>query len=105
MPRLDQYAHYTYNCPMNVEWDPNKAKTNRADHGVTFSDAEAVLYDPNGITREDDRAEGGQRFVTVGLDALGRVVAVVYTYRGDTIRIISARKATRNEVRTYERGI
>jgi uncharacterized DUF497 family protein len=90
---------------MNVDWDPNKAKTNRADHGVSFPDAEAVLYDPNGITREDDSAEGEQRFVTVGLDALGRVLVVVYTYRGDTTRIISARKATRNEVRTYERGI
>jgi uncharacterized DUF497 family protein len=88
---------------MNVDWDPNKAKANRADHGVSFSDAEVVLYDPNGITREDESSEGEQRFVTLGLDALGRVV--VYTYRGDTIRMISARKATRNEVRTYERGI
>jgi uncharacterized DUF497 family protein len=90
---------------MNVAWDPIKAKTNRADHGVSFPDAEAVLYDPRGITREDERAEGEQRFVTVGLDALGRVLVVVYTYRGDAIRIISARKATRNEVKTYERGI
>ncbi len=90
---------------MNVDWDPSKARTNRADHGVSFSDAEVVLYDPNGITREDDSAEGEQRFVTVGLDTLGRVLVVVYTYRGDTTRIISARKATRNEVRTYERGI
>jgi uncharacterized DUF497 family protein len=90
---------------MNVDWDPNKARTNRADHGVAFPDAETVLYDPNGITREDERSEGEQRFVTLELDALGRMLVVVYTYRGDTIRIISARKATRNEVRTYERGI
>lgn len=88
---------------MNVDWDPNKA--NRADHGVSFPDAEVVLYDPNGITRQDESSEGEQRFVTVGLDALARVLVVVYTYRGDTIRMISARKATRNEVRTYERGI
>jgi uncharacterized protein len=72
---------------------------------VSFPDAEVVLYDPNGITREDESSEGEQRFVTVGLDALARVLVVVYTYRGDTIRMISARKATRNEVRTYERGI
>ena len=90
---------------MTVDWDPDKAKINRADHGVFFSDAEAVLYDPNGITRENGRAEGEQRFVTAGLDALGRVLGVVYTYRGDTIRMISARKATRNEVRAYERRI
>ena len=90
---------------MHVDWDPNKAKANRADHGVSFPDAEVVLYDPNGITREDERAEGEQRFVTVGLDALARVLVVVYTYRDDTIRMIAARKATRNEVRTYERGI
>jgi len=90
---------------MNVDWDPNKAKANRADYGVSFPDAEVVLYDPNGITREDESSEGEQRFVTLGLDALARVLVVVYTYRGDTIRMISARKATRNEVRTYERGI
>ena len=90
---------------MNPDWDPNKAKANSANHGVLFSDAEAVLYDPNGVTRENDRAEDEQRFVTIGLDALGRALVVVYTYRGDTIRIISARRATRNEVRVYERGI
>jgi uncharacterized DUF497 family protein len=89
---------------VNVDWDPNKAKANRTDHGVSFPDAEVVLYNPDSITREDESSEGEQRFVTVGLDALARVL-VVYTYRGDTIRMISARKATRNEVRTYERGI
>ena len=73
--------------------------------GCYFSTPRAVLYDPNGITRENDRAEGEQRFVTVGLDSLGRALVVAYTYRGDTIRIISARRATRNEVRAYERGI
>jgi uncharacterized DUF497 family protein len=78
---------------------------NRVKHGVSFPDAEAVLFDPYGITREDDSAEGEQRFVTLRLDALGRVLVVVYAYRGDTLQIISARKATRNEVRTYERRV
>jgi uncharacterized DUF497 family protein len=87
---------------MRVEWDPDKAQANRAKHGVSFPDAEAVLFDPNGITREDDSAGGEQRLVTLGLDAVGRLLVVVYTYDGDTVRIISARKATRNEVRTYE---
>jgi uncharacterized DUF497 family protein len=74
-------------------------------HRVSFPDAEVVLFDPHGITREDDSAEGEQRFVTLGLDALGRVLVVVYAYRDDTLRIISARKATRNEVRTYEERV
>jgi uncharacterized DUF497 family protein len=90
---------------MHAAWDPEKAKENRVKHGVSFPDAEPVLFDPNAITREDERAEGEQRFVTVGLDALGRVLVVVYTYREETIRIISARQATRNERRTYERRI
>ena len=90
---------------MHVVWDPEKAKENREKHGVSFPDAEAVLFDPHDITREDESAEGEQRFVTMGLDALGRVLVVVYTYRGEAVRMISARKATRNESRTYERRI
>jgi hypothetical protein len=90
---------------MRVEWDPDKAQANRVKHEVSFPDAEAALFDPHGVTREDDSAEGEQRFVTLGSDALSRVLVVVYTYRGDTLRIISARKATRNEVRTYERRV
>jgi uncharacterized protein len=73
-------------------------------NGVSFLDTEAALFDPHGITREDDSADGEERFVTLGLDALGRVLVVVYTY-GDPLRIISARKATCNEVRTYERRV
>jgi uncharacterized protein len=90
---------------MHTTWDPEKAKENRTKHGVSFPDAEPVLFDPHAITREDEQAEGEQRFVTVGLDALGRVLVVVYTYWGETIRIISARQATRNERREYERRI
>lgn len=90
---------------MNVEWDPAKARSNRKKHGVSFPEAEAVLFDPNALTREDERAENEERYVTLGMDALGRVLVVVYTYRGNAIRMISARRATRNEVRTYERGI
>ena len=90
---------------MRVEWDPDKAQAHRVRHGVSLPDAEAVLFDPHGITREDGSAEGELRFVTLGLDTLGRVLVVVHTYRGDTFRIISARKATRNEVRIYERRV
>ena len=87
---------------MNVEWDPDKARRNREKHGVAFADAELALYDPNGLTREDERVEGEERYVTIGLDALGRILVVVYTYRGDSVRLISARQATRREARDYE---
>ena len=62
-------------------WDPEKAKVNLEKHGVRFSDAETVLFNPNALTREDMKSEGEQRFVTVGMDALGRILIVVYTYR------------------------
>ncbi|MEW6613185.1 MAG: BrnT family toxin [Pseudomonadota bacterium] len=90
---------------MIVDWDPRKAEGNLRKHGIRFADAEAVLFDPLALTREDMDAEGEQRHVTLGLDALGRVLVVVYTYRGEHIRIISARKATTKEARTYESGI
>ena len=90
---------------MQIVWDPEKARENRRKHGVALPDAESVLFDPRAITREDEHAEDEQRFVTVGLDTLGRVLVVVYTYRGETVRLISARKATRNESRVYARRI
>lgn len=90
---------------MDVLWDPEKAKVNLKKHGVRFSDAETVLFDPNALTREDVESEGEQRFVTVGMDALGRILIVVYTYRGEDIRLISARSATKRERMQYEKGI
>lgn len=59
---------------MQIIWDPEKTKENRSKHGVAFPDAEPALFDPHAITREDEYAEGEQRFVTVGLDALGRAL-------------------------------
>ena len=90
---------------MRVTWDPEKAKLNRRKHGIRFSDAEGVLFDPHALTEEDQAADGEQRYVTIGLDSLGRVLVVVYTYRGDDIRLISARRATRKERRSYEKRI
>ncbi len=90
---------------MDIIWDPDKAKLNRIQHRVSFPDAAAVLHDPYAITREDKSAEGEQRLVSLGLDALGRLLIVVYTYRDEAIRRISARRATRTETRTYESGI
>ena len=90
---------------MPVTWDPQKAAANLAKHGVRFADAELVLYDPAGVTLEDIAAEGERRFVTIGLDAVGRLVVLAYTYRGGDIRLISARRATPRERRDYEEGI
>ena len=94
-----------HNTDMDVTWDPKKAKTNFRKHGVRFSDAEAVLFDPLALTLKDQDADGEKRFVTVGSDAIGRIIVTVYTYRGETIRLISARKATVAERKHYEKGI
>lgn len=90
---------------MEVEWDPNKAATNLQKHGVRFSDAEAVLFDPNALSFEDTAAQGEQRFVAIGMDHLWHLLVVVYTNRGNRIRLISARSATRSERKKYESGI
>jgi uncharacterized protein len=95
----------TYNTFMEVDWNPNKAKSNLEKHGISFSDAEAVLFDPNALSFEDTMAEGEQRFIVIGMDHLWRLLLVVYTHRGDKIRLISARRATPFERRKYENGI
>ena len=64
-----------------------------------------MLYDPLAMTLEDQDVASEKRFVTVGADAIGRIVVVVYSYRDDTIRLISARKATSKERKLYEKGI
>ena len=90
---------------MNIVWDPDKAKINYQKHKIHFSDAESVLYDTMALTIEDQNIGGEKRFVTVGADSTGRIVLVVYTYRANSIRLISARKATSSERRYYEEGI
>lgn len=83
------------------EWDQAKAKVNEIKHGAAFADTFAVFEDPNALTL-DQVTEGEQRHVSIGIDGFGRVLVVAYTWRGEKIRIISARKATRSEVRQYE---
>jgi len=90
---------------IRVTWDPNKAEINFKKHKIRFSDAEMVLYDPFAMTLEEHVVATEQRFVTIGYDAVGRIIAVVYSYRADTIRLISARKATPKERKQYEKGI
>jgi len=96
---------YVYDAGTLVEWDPEKAASNLRKHGIGFSDAKGVLFDPLALTREDERARGEQRFVTVGTDSSGRIVVIVYSHRGQRIRLISARAATKYERKAYEEGI
>jgi uncharacterized DUF497 family protein len=90
---------------MHIEFDPNKAAENLRKHRVSFAHAEQALRDPAGLTVEDPDAEGEPRFVTLGVDALGRILVVVYTPRGQRTRIISARKASKVEALAYAKGI
>lgn len=90
---------------MGITWDPNKAEINFKKHRVRFSDAEAVLFDPFALTLEEHVVATEQRYVTVGSDAVGRIIAIDYSYRADTIRLISARKATPTERKQYEKRI
>jgi len=84
-----------------VRWDPAKAAANLRKHGIDFADAATILDDDRAITISDEHPDE-DRFVSIAMDALGRVLVVVYTWREDHLRLISARKATRAERRQYE---
>lgn len=89
---------------IRFEWDPRKARSNEKKHGVSFDEAESVFYDEQALLLEDPRpAEEEERFVLLGLSAVLRVLVVVHAVRGhEVIRIISARKATRQERQEYQ---
>jgi uncharacterized DUF497 family protein len=86
---------------MGFEWDEKKAAINIKKHAIDFADAVTIFDDSYAVTVIDpDHSE--ERFVTIGTDALGRVLVVVYTWRGNVIRLISARKSTKYERKKYE---
>ena len=88
---------------MKVEFDPAKAAANPVNHdGVTFEEAALALLDPFALTHEDQDHEE-QRFATLGMGSKGRLLVVIWTLRGDTIRLISAWKAERPQRKRYER--
>lgn len=93
-----------YTAIVDYEWDPKKATSNLRKHGVDFADAAIVFEDVSAVTIDDDDPDE-KRFVTIGLDVLARVLVVVYTWRVEKIRIISARNATPDERREYEEGL
>lgn len=94
-----------HNSSTGIEFDPVKAGENLRKHGVSFADAEQAFRDPNAATVEDPDAQGEQRFITLGMDALGRILVIIHTPRGDRTRIVSARKASKSEATEYAKGI
>ena len=94
--------HFSAYTRLWLEWDPHKAIDNLRKHGVDFADAGTVLHDEQAITIPDESSDDEDRFVTLGMDALGRVLVIVHTWREDRPRLISARKAAPLERRHYE---
>ncbi len=90
---------------MDFEWDDAKAETNERKHGVSFTDALTVFADTLSLTGYDpDHSIDEDRYITMGVSASGRLLIVCHTDRGEKIRIISAREATRAERKDYEDG-
>jgi len=87
---------------MEIQYDPSKAELNARKHGVSFDEATSVLFDPMGLSFEDNDSENEHRWVLLGMSSKDRLLVVVYIFRDDEIiRLISARKATRKEVKQY----
>ena len=88
---------------MTFAWDPKKAEENLKKHQVDFREAATVFDDWLSTTfPDDDHSPGERRFLIIGMSALSRILVVSYTENGNTIRIISARLATRHEGRFYD---
>jgi uncharacterized DUF497 family protein len=90
---------------MIIEWDPKKARANLRKHKVSFEEAATALKDSVAATGPDpDHSIGEFRFITFAVSEAGRLLVVSHTDAGDTIRIISARVASRGERKIYEEG-
>jgi hypothetical protein len=90
---------------LRFEWDKSKAKRNIAKHKISFEEASTVFGDPFSITIENPiHSYAEERFITMGSSFRGKIIVVIHCDKGDTIRIISARAATRREGKTYEEG-
>jgi hypothetical protein len=90
---------------VEFEWDGRKAKANLRKHGVSFEEAATAFRDPLSATaRDPDHSTGEDRFITFGVSSRGRLLVVSHTERGEKVRIISARAATKGERVIYEEG-
>ena len=93
-----------HNMHINFEWDENKNMLNQAKHEVSFEDAKTVLWDENAVLIPDPaHSADEERFILLGFDKSAKMLIVVHCYRlnGSIIRLISARKATKNEKKQY----
>ena len=92
---------------MKFEWDTRKAQENIRNHGVSFEEASTVFADPDGLDWEDfEHADAEHRWKRLGMSSEGRILLVVYTLRRlkngtETVRVISAREASRKERQAY----
>jgi len=87
----------------NFEWDEFKAQLNIKKHGISFDEAKTVFNDENSITIDDPyHSSEEERYINIGRSENGNILIVIYTERGDNLRIISARKATTAEKKEYE---
>jgi uncharacterized DUF497 family protein len=92
---------------MHFEWDPQKDLTNQKKHGVSFAEASTVFEDVNALVISDpEHSEDEERFIILGFSLQANLLVVCHCYRASesVIRIISARKATKNETRQYHEG-
>jgi uncharacterized DUF497 family protein len=88
---------------MGLEWDSRKAESNFRKHGVRFAETEPVFEDEFALTMADEASDPDEsRFVSIGMGARARVLVVVFAYRGNNIRVISARLAEPRERAVYE---
>ena len=88
---------------MRFSWDLSKDLLNQRDHGITFQEATTVFGDSLAVTVSDpDHSVGEERLITIGQSSSGRLLVVCHIEQGDTIRIISARRATAHERKDYE---
>ena len=90
---------------MKFEWDTNKAISNLRKHKISFDEASTALSDPMAATGADpDHSIGELRYITFGISERGRLLVVAHTEQNDTVRIISARLASKRERKIYEEG-
>lgn len=93
---------------LRFEWDEKKNKQNRSKHGIWFEEAQSVFDDGNGrMFLDSEHSDDEDRFVLIGMNSSVRILVVVHCYResDSIVRIISARKATKREIKFYEEGI